>query len=36
MEYTQDDIEIELAGDAEEEIKLERSHKLEVEEELNQ
>jgi hypothetical protein len=36
MEYTQDDIEIELAGDAEADIKAERSHKLEVEEELNQ
>ena len=34
MEYTQDDIEIELAEDAKEEIALERSHKLEAGEEL--
>jgi len=34
MEYTQDDIEIELAEDAKEEIALERSHRLEAGEEL--
>ena len=34
MEYTKEDIEIELAEDAKEEIALERSHKLGVGEEL--
>jgi hypothetical protein len=34
MEYTKEDIEIELAEDAKEEIALERSHKLEVGEEI--
>ena len=34
MEYTQDDIQNEMKADAEDEVRLERSHKLEAGEEL--